>query len=126
MAPTPGDERRRFTRISFHRPAELDLRPGTSTCEVVDVSLRGALVEVSPSVNPAPGQACTLLIRLDAGDAAIRMEGEISHCEGTLVGVRCTAIDLESISHLRRLVELNLGDEEALHRELANLVSRRP
>ncbi len=126
MGPTPGDERRRFTRISFHRPAELDLRVGTSTCEVLDVSLRGALVEVSPSVVAAPGQACTLVVRLDAGEAVIRMEGQISHRQGTLVGVRCTAIDLESISHLRRLVELNLGDEEALHRELANLVAHRP
>ncbi|MEZ1338698.1 cyclic di-GMP-binding protein MapZ, partial [Enterobacter hormaechei] len=29
----------------------------------------------------------------------------------------------DSISHLRRLVELNLGDEELLERELALLVS---
>jgi len=30
-------------------------------------------------------------------------------------------IDLDSISHLRRLVELNLGDEALLERELAAL-----
>lgn len=124
MIPGP-DERRRFTRISFRRPAELELRLGTTSCEIQDVSLRGALVEVSPEVQAIPGQACTLVIRLDDGDAVIRMEGDVSHRDGSLVGVRCTAIDLQSISHLRRLVELNMADEEALHREIANLVSDR-
>ncbi len=126
MVPTSSDERRRFSRIAFHRPAQIDLRAERATCEVLDVSLRGALVEMPPSVKVEMGQPCSLAIRLDAGDAVIRMEGEITHREGTLVGIRCTEIDLESIAHLRRIVELNLGDEEALHRELASLVSRRP
>ena len=66
-----------------------------------------------------------LTIRLDAaGEAVIRMEGEIAHRDGTQVGMRCTGIDLDSIAHLRRLVELNLGDEELLHRELSALVRR--
>jgi hypothetical protein len=53
------------------------------------------------------------------------MAGEVVHREWTLVGVRCVEIDLESISHLRRLVELNLGDAELLHRELSALVRPR-
>jgi PilZ domain-containing protein len=117
-----GDERRRFSRINFHRPAELEVGEGQFTCEVADVSLKGALVEVPLSFRPEQGAKCTLTIRLDAGDALIRMEGEIAHRQGTLVGVRCVEIDLDSISHLRRLVELNVGNEEVLHRELSALV----
>jgi hypothetical protein len=119
------EERRRFSRIAFQRPAELRIGDEIATCEVVDVSLRGALVEAPAAVSVDAGQPCALVIRLDAGDAVIRMDGQISHREGTLVGIRCTEIDLESIAHLRRLVELNLGDDEALHRELAALVSSR-
>ena len=37
------------------------------------------------------------------------------------LGFVCRHIDLDSISHLRRLVELNLGDESLLERELAAL-----
>ncbi len=122
---TAADERRRFSRITFHRPAELDLGAEKATCEVIDVSLKGALVEVPVSFGPAVGQRCTLVIRLDAGDAAIRMEGDVVHREGTLVGVRCREIDLDSISHLRRLVELNIGDDDLLHRELSALVHAR-
>jgi hypothetical protein len=123
-ASAPGSERRHFSRIAFHRPANLDVGGVQGTCEVLDVSFKGALVEV-PHGFPAPvGQACTLSIRLDAGDALIEMAGEIVHREGTLAGVRCLEIDLDSMSHLRRLVELNVGDEEVLHRELSALVGR--
>ena len=125
MAASTGDERRRFSRISFHRPADLDVRIGQGTCEVLDVSMKGALVEVPHGFPAHVGQRCTLAIHLDAGDAVIQMEGEIVHREGTLAGIRCVEIDLESISHLRRLVELNVGDEAVLHRQLSALVGRR-
>jgi hypothetical protein len=127
MAPADGknDERRRFSRIVFHRPAELECRGERATCEVLDVSLKGALIEVPASYRGQAGHPCSLSIRLDAGDIVIRMEGEIAHRKSNQVGVRCDEIDLESIAHLRRLVELNLGDDELLHRELAALVAER-
>jgi hypothetical protein len=117
------DERRRFSRISFHRPGELDVRVDRASCEVLDVSLKGALVETPLGFRAAVGRPCSLTIRLDAGDTTIEMQGEIVHHRGLQVGVRCTEIDLDSIAHLRRIVELNLGDEELLHRELSALVS---
>jgi hypothetical protein len=125
MAPsTQDDERRHFSRIAFHRPADLDVRIAQGTCEVLDVSMKGALVEVPHGFPAHVGQKCTLVIHLDAGEAEIRMEGEVVHREGTQAGVRCVEIDLDSISHLRRLVELNVGDEDVLLRELSALVGR--
>jgi hypothetical protein len=120
----PSDERRRFSRIAFHRPAEIDALGEVATCELLDVSLKGALVEVPPKFGGRKGQPCVLTIRLDAVDAVVRMEGEIVHHDGPALGVRCTGIDLDSIAHLRRIVELNLGDEELLHRELSALVGK--
>jgi len=38
-----------------------------------------------------------------------------------LLGLSCREIDLDSITHLRRLVALNLGDEALLDRELGLL-----
>jgi hypothetical protein len=120
----PADERRRFSRITFHRPAQLASEAERASCELLDVSLKGALAEAPATYRGRVGQACALTIWLDAGDAIIRMDGEIAHREGAQVGIRCTGIDLESIAHLRRLVELNLGDEDLLHRELSALVGR--
>ncbi len=126
MAEAPvQDERRRFSRVAFHRPAELALGDERTTGELLDVSLKGALLEVPTASGAAVGAPCALTIRLDAGTALIRMSGTVVHRRGMLVGVRCDAIDLESIAHLRRLVELNLGDDALLHRELAALVATR-
>jgi hypothetical protein len=122
--PTPTTSRR-FSRISFHRPATLDLKVARGECEVLDVSLKGALVQVGPTLAPKAGDTCTLAIRLDGGDAFIRMDGEVAHVNGQKVGVKCDELDLESIQHLRAIVELSLGDEDVLQRELAALVAER-
>jgi PilZ domain len=116
---------RRFTRIAFHRPAVLEARAVRAECELLDVSLKGALVEVGPGLALQAGDACSLVIRLDAGDALIRMDGTLARVDGQRVGVRVQELELESAEHLRRLVEVNLGDEELLHRELAAMVAER-
>jgi PilZ domain len=116
------DERRRFSRITFHRPALLHVGRTRAVAEVLDVSLKGALLEVGPGAGVQVDQPCALEIRLDAGDAIIRMEGTVVHLRAGLVGVRCDTIDLDSVAHLRRIVELNLADDALLHRELAALV----
>jgi hypothetical protein len=115
-------ERRSFSRITFHRPARLTVGGATSAVGVLDVSLRGALVEVPAWFAAAQDARCTLVITLDAGEAVIQLEGQVAHRVEGRLGVRCTSIDLESIRHLRRVVELNLGDEDLLHRELASLI----
>jgi hypothetical protein len=48
------------------------------------------------------------------------MDGTVAHRERTRIGIRWHAIDLESIAHLRRLVELNLGGD--VRGELAALI----
>lgn len=117
-------ERRDFSRIPFHRPSLLDVRGTKTACELLDVSLRGALVRVPDAFAWAEGESCTLFIRLDQGANTIRMSGVIAHRDASTVGVHCHELDLDSIAHLRRLLEVNLGDDGLLHRELSALVSR--
>lgn len=119
------EDRRRFQRIAFHRPATLAARGARATCEVLDVSLNGALLEVPADFAGRGGDLARLEIRLAPRGAVIAMEGEIVHRAADRVGLRCESIDLESIQHLRRLVELNLGDDALLRRELSALVGER-
>jgi PilZ domain len=88
------------------------------------VSLRGALVRVPDAFAWAEGEPCTLFIRLDHGANTIRMTGAIAHRDTASVGVACHEMDLDSVAHLRRLIEVNLGDDRLLHREFGALVSR--
>ena len=71
------------------------------------------------------GQPCSLQLRLEPSDAVIRMIGEMAHVEPGRIGIRRSEIDLESMAHLRRLVELNVGDASLLDREFDALVNDR-
>jgi hypothetical protein len=93
--------------------------------EVIDVSLNGALLQVPAGFPGRRGERCSLDIRLEPSDDYIRMVGELAHVEPGRVGVRREEIDLDSMAHLRRLVELNLGDPALLDREFDALIADR-
>ncbi|MDX9716724.1 MAG: PilZ domain-containing protein [Thauera sp.] len=117
-------EKRHFSRIHFSHGATLTFEGGELPCEVVDLSLKGAHIRLPAGSPPlASGLACALELRLDDGESRLRMEATVAHCRGRDAGLTCTMIDLDSITRLRRLIELNLGDDALLHRELHELVS---
>jgi hypothetical protein len=115
-----GDERRHFTRIAIDTIANIRCGAGQMQTRLLDVSLKGALLERPDGYSGQSGDQCELELIL--GEATVSMQGSIVHSEADHIGFRCAHIDLESISHLKRLVELNLGDEAALERELHELV----
>ena len=114
--------RRHFTRITFDTGVAVHTTSGPHDCKLIDISLKGALVEQPQSWQARIGEPCSLRVPLTDDGNAIDMKGEVAHVEGGRLGIHCTEIDLESITNLRRLVELNLGDEEALHREIAAML----
>ena len=113
--------RRQFSRVPFHCTASLFLPSGEHPVEVLDLSLKGALIHPPATLYVGMGTHCTLKIRLDAMGSTIRMEGTIVHHLTNYYGLVCTEIDLDSVTHLRRLVELNLGDGALADREFAHL-----
>ena len=52
----------------------------------------------------------------------ISMTAGIAHVDGNRAGLLCRSIDLDSVTHLRRLIELQLGDPALLERDLAELI----
>ncbi|WP_312246711.1 PilZ domain-containing protein [Stutzerimonas nitrititolerans] len=113
-------ERRRFQRIEFDAATELVQGQRHWTVELYDLSLKGLLVRRPEQWDADATQPFEARVRL-AVDAEVRMQVAMTHEAGELIGFVCQHIDLESASHLRRLVELNLGDEQLLDRELAAL-----
>lgn len=118
-------QQRRFSRIVFHAPAELEVGGAKLEGQVLDVSLKGALVEVRTESSAQRGDACQLVMMLGLGETQVHMKGIVAHRTAGRFGIHCREIDIESIEHLRRLVELNLGDDALLQQELAALVSER-
>ncbi|HEC16230.1 MAG TPA: PilZ domain-containing protein [Sedimenticola sp.] len=115
-----GDNRRRFRRVLFDAPVTLTDANGDHSSSVVDISLKGALIAQPAGWNGAVGDRIKIDIQLD-GTSRICMQGAVAHIEEGRLGIRCDQIDIDSISHLRRLAELNLGDAELVERELEAL-----
>ncbi|MEQ4198670.1 PilZ domain-containing protein [Pseudomonas syringae] len=120
MTDSPAD-RRRFKRIAFD--AKTDLKQGDQTWKVqlVDLSLKGLLIERPDPWNSDQTQPFEVDIIL-SNYAHVKMDVKITHDNSRQLGFVCRHIGLESISHLKRLVELNLADPEELDRELAALI----
>lgn len=114
-------ERRRFQRAVFHGPAQFSALGRELTVMMLDVSLRGALIEHGGAIAVHAGQKCELRIELGP-TTVITMEVSVAHLEGHRIGLRCEHIDIDSLTHLRQLVERNVSDPEALDRDLATLV----
>ena len=115
-----ANERRRFHRIAFDAPTEITQGDRHWAVELHDVSLKGLLIKRPDGRNGDPGQAFNANIHL-ADNTRVQMEVVLTRTQADLHGFVCRHINLDSISHLRRLVELNLGDESLLERELAAL-----
>jgi hypothetical protein len=116
-----SNERRRFHRILFDAPTTIETSDGTLQTQLVDISLKGALARTPEGWQPSAGQPVTLHVMLDEGITEITMHALCAHIETGRVGFLCDEIDMESISLLKRLVELNIGSEELLQRDLAAL-----
>jgi PilZ domain len=122
MSTSPNTpERRRFSRVAFNTITQL--KQGDCVCEgeLLDISLKGVLIK--------PALDCTLdlkaIIEVSiqlADDAIITMSTQHTRSMNDTLGLTCQSIDVESISHLRRLIELNLGDPNASERELSELL----
>lgn len=114
-------QRRHFSRVPFNGEATFSSAGHAYDCTVLDLSLKGALIAIEHAGSRTDTR-CELLLRL-GGDAMVRMQGHVAHVENDHLGIACEAIDLDSITHLRRLIELNLGNPALLERELASLVA---
>ncbi|MFS2199209.1 PilZ domain-containing protein [Pseudomonas sp. Pseusp3] len=114
-------ERRRFKRIAFDARTELSQGESTWSVKLVDLSLKGLLIERPDPWLGNPQQDFLVDIHLSE-EADITMDVQLAHDDHGQLGFVCRHISLESIGRLRRLIELNLGDQQELERELGALI----
>ena len=117
-----ASNRRQFWRAAFDSSVRLTTDHGTVDATLADISLKGALLDVPGWWSGRIGDACHIKLHLAEG-VVIAMWGKVAHLDGSHAGLRCEMIDLDSITHLRRLVELNSGDPALLERELQILLT---
>ncbi len=115
-------ERRRFTRIPFAARVVLSNSKGIWHGDLVDISLRGLLMSRPANWDDTTGSECRMEISLERGGPSICVNGRVAHIDEQLFGLCFQQMDVQSAARLRKLIALNLGDEQLLERELAELI----
>lgn len=115
-----ADERRHFSRVLFEEPVLVQQDGAEWKARLLDISLKGLLVEPLGEWGLDTAKGALAILQLDE-DTRIDMRVLWRHGDHHMAGFECTQIDIDSITHLRRLVELNLGDGELVERELGQL-----
>ena len=114
-------ERRRFSRVVYQAQAVLTQESTKVHALVSDLSLHGLLVTCDESTLLDAGKQVDVEFSLSGSDVSIQLVGNIVGLNNNVIRISIDHIDIESIGHLKRLVELNVGDDDLLHREIEHL-----
>jgi len=114
-------DHRKFYRADFQTHGYVYLDESNQIpFELTNISLKGILVKLE-SDKLQKGEAYDLRIRLMSSDIEIITTSVLVHVEGEKMGFFFREIDLDSMIHLRRLLELNTPNEGEIEKELAFL-----
>ncbi len=116
-----SEQRRSFKRIPFDADTQVSQGKKSWPVELIDISLNGILFKQPAGQTVVKGEPISICISL-ANNSQITMETELIYNEEDHMGCKCLHIDLDSITQLKRLVELNLGSDSFLERELTALL----
>ncbi len=112
------EDKRRFSRIPFDANVLLSKDGKEWRTSMLDISLNGLLVRTPENWEAVVGQHLDAEILFSDAGPVIAAEVTVAHQQDGRIGLQVLNIDVDSVAHLRRLVELNLGDEALLNREL--------
>jgi len=111
-------QKRHFQRVPFNAEVELLFAEQNQVCNLLDIALKGALLEIPPPFELAMNSLCNLCITLPDTSICLDFHAQLVHREGDHFGFKFISEDLETFTHLRRLLELNSGDPEGVREEL--------
>ncbi|MBT4289813.1 MAG: PilZ domain-containing protein [Deltaproteobacteria bacterium] len=119
-----NDERRHFSRVQFQSECFLTFGDKKYAGKLVDLSLKGALIHNDEVLKVKSGDRCSFNFALDGAGFELNFDATLVYYQNDQLGVQFGNIDLESMTHLRRLVELNTGDSGKVQDELFFLISK--
>lgn len=116
--------KRQFSRVNFHGMAYIDMASYSCATEIINLSLKGALVKKPRDWPVAFPHKMQLRIVLNDFPIQLTMHVSLAHQTEQVLGLHCDTMDIESAAHFRRLLQLNLGDADLLDLELKQLVDQ--
>lgn len=115
-----ANNRRRFQRFAYEATVRIYSGRAVWESQLIDISLKGMLLRRPTDWSGHSGDRYRVELQL-AGGIFISMGILVAHVGSQRIGCQLDKIDIDSFSHLKRLIELNLGDARLLNRELSAL-----
>jgi hypothetical protein len=110
--------KRRFSRIKCVEKCIVETANGPISVKLLDIALKGALVEHGSDLPANPGDRWKLLYQLDGSNIVLEFAAEVVHCRGDQTGVKFIEMDLDTMTHLRSLMEARTVNPEQVRYEL--------
>lgn len=114
-------EHRRFKRVSFLQKVEVKVGEEYYETHCIDISLRGILLVLPTGAQWKIEQKLDVRMTLTP-EEIIEMQCTLMHLDDDVAGCKCDSLDIDSLTTLRRLLELNLANPQEVNRELADLL----
>lgn len=114
-------ERRKFSRIIYQADVTLIQKEQHYCGSLIDLSLHGLLIELNDNYTFNMSDTLVTHFTLNNSNINIMTECEIIDHTNNMLRLCISRIDIDSISHLKRLVELNVGNSTLLLRQLSEL-----
>jgi len=114
-------EKRRFSRVKCAEKCIVETGSKTVEGWLQDISLKGALVKHSGDISIERGDKWKLFFQLNHSDIVLQFDVQVVHCWDNLAGVKFIEMDLDTMIHLRSLMEARTVNPEQVRYELAFL-----
>lgn len=114
-------ERRRFSRIIYQVSALLEQGDLALQATIQDLSLHGLLLKAENASSLEPSRKVDVAFSFAQSKQVMQLTANIISITDNEIRLKINNIDIDSISQLKRFIELNVGNNELLNRELEHL-----
>jgi len=114
-------KKRKFSRTDFSIAGVVVSGDKEIPFNLENISLKGALIRLAEAESLFLGGEALLKIKLEHSDITLTVAAKLVHREGDYLGFRFKEIDIDSMIHLRRLMELNTANATRIKKEMGFL-----
>jgi len=111
------EDNRRFNRVKCEEKVLVGFEGSIASAQLLNISLRGALVEFDNNVTFQLGDILDITFPLDTSDILLQFEAKVMHRNNNVAGVKFIRIDLDSMIHLRSFIEARTMDPDQVLKE---------
>jgi len=116
------NERRIFSRVRFVAKVQINYDSRVYDAKMLDISLKGTLIESGTDIFLEKTKQCKIKLCLMNPDVTLNFDSELIYQDSKNLGFKFLRVDNTTMMHLRRLLELNIGDSDTIQKELSFLV----